>query len=277
MIRTFLKHAGRVLLLASLFTTASLSHANSADALKRIYEMRLLTFSVLGDYYMFSGLEGDTRYNREVEAGVKRFEGHVAELSKDGNPAGKLSTWATSLATWQKFRELLDTNRADFLVRGYADARLVSDLSKAALNLNDQLGLAYDEFKSTENIQLSEWTQYCREMGMIIQKITAEYAAHSTSSMGQVARIELNKGGMGVEADKFNKLLEKLKTAPTPTKRIYKMLDQVGVKWEFIAKSVKNHNENAVPFIVSTYGDRISQNLDTIAAHYSGTVTAKAN
>ena len=276
MIKRFLKQAGRVLLLASLFTTANLSYANSAESLKRLHEMRLLTFSTLGDYYMFSGLEGDTRYNREVEAGVKRFEAHLAELSKDGSPAGKLTTWAASMETWHKFRKLLDTNRADFLVRGYADARLVSDLSNAALNLSDQLGLAYDEFKATEKIQLSEWTQYCREMGLIIQKVTAEYAAHSTSSLGQVAKIELNKGGMGVEAEKFNKLLEKLKTAPTPSKRIFKMLDQVGVKWEFIAKSVKNYNENAVPFIVSTYGDRISQNLDTIADHYSGTVTAKA-
>lgn len=277
MIKRFLKQAGRVLLLASLFTTANLSYANSAESLKRLYEMRLLTFSTLGDYYMFSGLEGDTRYNREVEAGVKRFEAHVAELSKDGSPTGKLSTWAASIDTWHKFRKLLDTNRADFLVRGYADARLVSDLSNAALNLSDQLGLAYDEFKAAEKIQLSEWAQYCREMGLIIQKVTAEYAAHSTSNLGQVAKIELNKGGMGVEAEKFNKLLEKLKTAPTPSKRIFKMLDQVGVKWEFIAKSVKNYNENAVPFIVSTYGDRISQNLDTIADHYSGTVTAKAD
>lgn len=273
MIKTYLKCTGSVLLFAMLFTS-SISHANTHESLQRLYEMRLLTFSVLGDYYMFSGLEGDSRYNREVEAGIKRIETHFSEITKDGNPAGKLPSLVKVANTWQEFRKLLDTNRADFLVRGYADARLVGELSTSAMTLSTQLELAYNEFISSTNIRVSEWTQYCRQMGIIIQTITAEYAAHSTSSLGQVGRVELTVGGMDGQAEAFNALLAKLKAAPQPNKRIYKIMDQVGVKWKFIAKSIKNYNENAVPFLVSTYGDRIAQNLDTIGSHYSGTVTA---
>ncbi len=275
MIKRNLTHWSRILLVSMLLLPfATTSYADDADSLKRLHEMRLLTFGVLGDYYMFSGLEGDTRYNREVESGVKRFENHLAALTTDGNPAAKMASLTKVISSWQAFRQLLDTNRADFLVRGYADARLVSDLSKTALDLGDQLGLAYEEFKSTSKLAISEWTQYCREMSLIIQKITAEYAAHSTSSLGQVARVELTKDGMDAQAERFNTLLQKLQSAPSQEKRIFKMLDQVGVKWEFIAKSIKNYNENAVPFIVSTYGDRIAQNLDTIGDHYSSVATA---
>lgn len=275
MIKTNLTHWSRTLLLSMLLLPFAIaSHADDFESLKRIHEMRLLTFGVLGDYYMFSGLEGDTRYNREVESGVKRFEAHLGELTADGNPAAKMASLTKVISSWQAFRKLLDTNRADFLVRGYADARLVSDLGKTGVALGDQLDLAYDEFKGTANIPVTEYTQHTREMGLIIQKVTAQYAAHTTSNLGQVALIELTKDGMGAQSERFTALLEQLQKVPAQEKRILKMLDQVAVKWEFIAKSLKNSNENAVPFIVSTYGDRIAQNLETIGDHYATMATA---
>lgn len=275
MIKTNLTHWSRTLLLSMLLLPFAIaSHADDFESLKRIHEMRLLTFGVLGDYYMFSGLEGDTRYNREVESGVKRFEAHLGELTADGNPAAKMASLTKVISSWQAFRKLLDTNRADFLVRGYADARLVSDLGKTGLALGDQLDLAYDEFKGTANIPVTEYTQHTREMGLIIQKVTAQYAAHTTSNLGQVALIELTKDGMSAQSERFTALLEQLQKVPAQEKRILKMLDQVAVKWEFIAKSLKNSNENAVPFIVSTYGDRIAQNLETIGDHYATMATA---
>ena len=275
MIKTNLTHWSRTLLLSMLLLPFAIaSHADDFESLKRIHEMRLLTFGVLGDYYMFSGLEGDTRYNREVESGVKRFEAHLGELTADGNPAAKMASLTKVISSWQAFRKLLDTNRADFLVRGYADARLVSDLGKTGVALGDQLDLAYDEFKGTANIPVTEYTPHTREMGLIIQKVTAQYAAHTTSNLGQVALIELTKDGMGAQSERFTALLEQLQKVPAQEKRILKMLDQVAVKWEFIAKSLKNSNENAVPFIVSTYGDRIAQNLETIGDHYATMATA---
>lgn len=47
------------------------------------------------------------------------------------------------------------------------------------------------------------------------------------------------------------------------------------MKWEFIAKSIANYNENAVPFIVSSYGDRITHDLESINEHYTQNLQAK--
>ena len=87
--------------------------------------------------------------------------------------------------------------------------------------------------------------------------------------------LKINEGGMDEQAKVFSGLLDQLKKAPQNDKAILKIMDQVGVKWEFIAKSVANYNENAVPFIINSYGDRITKNLEEIGNHYNETLQAK--
>ena len=78
------------------FVMASHSVASTDNTLKSIYDMRTITFGILGDYYMFSGLEGDSRYNREIEAGIKRFEAQLGNITQDGTPTAKLSQLAST-------------------------------------------------------------------------------------------------------------------------------------------------------------------------------------
>ena len=249
------------------------SHASN-DTLKNVYEMRTITFGILGDFYMFSGLEGDSRYNREIEAGIKRFEGHLSLITQDGTPTAKLDTLANTIQHWQSYKELLDANRTDFLTQGYSNARMVDKLGKKASDLNNSLGQMYDALIASKAASVSKLTQETRDMGLIIQTITAEYAARSTSSLGQVMSIDINEGGMDQQGKIFQGLLEKMKIAAKDNKKLHRVMDQVGIKWVFIAKSIANYNENAVPFIVNTYGDRITQNLETIGNHFQ-TVAAK--
>lgn len=237
--------------------------------------MRSITYGILGDYYMFSGLEGDSRYSRQINVGVKRFEKHLSKISIGDSALANLPQLAAAISEWQSYKSLLATNQEDFLTQGYANGRLVDDFSKKAITLNKSLKRVYDELKSSTQYPLSEWTQHTRDMGMIIRALTTEYAARTTSSLGQVMVVNINEGGMVEQTKVFNSLLEKLKKAPQNDPKIYKLMDQVGVKWVFISKSVINYNENAVPFIVNSYGNRISKNLETIGLHYSSSVHAK--
>lgn len=255
--------------LSLLLTTQAVG--NSDDALKSIYEMRTISFGILGDYYMFSGLEGDSRYNREIEGGIKRFESHMGKITADGTPTAKLSTLAKAVSTWQQYKDLLETNRADFLTQGYANARDVDKLTKKASELNDVLGEMYTALASENQFKVTELTQHTRDMGLIIQTITAEYAARSTSSLGQVMVININEGGMDEQGKAFKGLLDKLSAVAKNDKKMHRIMDQVAIKWAFIAKSIANYNENAVPFIVNSYGDRITQNLESVGTHYQTT------
>lgn len=260
--------------ISSLFLTlvlASQSMASTDTTLKSIYEMRTITFGILGDYYMFSGLEGDSRYNREIEAGIKRFESHLGKITQDGTPTAKLSTLANTVSNWQAYKELLETNRADFLSQGYANARDVDKLGKKATELNNALGEMYTALMADKQFNVPELTQQTRDMGLIIQTITAEYAARSTSSLGQVMVININEGGMDQQGKAFQDLLDKLNSATKDNSKMHRIMDQVAIKWAFIAKSIANYNENAVPFIVNSYGDRITQNLETVGGHFQTT------
>jgi hypothetical protein len=276
MIKIALKKVCSALALCLLIAAnPATADADTNNTLKRLYEMRSLTFAILSDYYMFSGLQGDSRYNREIESNVKQFEDRLSKITDATAPTAKLETLAAAISGWQNYKRLLETNRADFLTQGYANARLVSELSNEAISLNKSLGMVYDSLIDTSGIKLSSLTQQTRDMGLIIQTLTAEYAARSTSSVGQVSVVSINEGGMDKQGEGFSSLLQKLKAETAKAKRIYKLVDQVEVKWEFIAKSIANYNENAVPFIVSSYGDRITHDLATIEEYYTKNLQAK--
>jgi hypothetical protein len=251
------------------------ANSDTSDALRSVYQMQTIAFSVLGDYYMFSGLEGDSRYSREMDADIKRFESLIGELTAPGNPIAKLESLGKALNQWQEYKKLIETNRIDFITQGYANARLVGELGPKVMALNEGLQEVYDGLVEENKFKLSKQTQDTRKMGLIIQTITAEYAARSTSSLGQVMVININEGGMDGQAKIFDKLLTKLQATAKTDKRIFKLTDQIGVKWSFINKSVANYNKNAVPFIVNTYGDRITQNLQSVGNHFSAKVQAK--
>lgn len=261
--------------LAFFTLSAPAASAETGTILRKLHDMRLETLGILSDYFMFSGLEGDSKYSRQMENGIKGFESNLADITRNNAMDASLPSTAAVIQSWQDFKKLLDTNRADFMVRGYADTRLVDELSKNAISLSKALEKAYENEKTSKKFNVSEWTENCREMAIIIQTITAEYSARSTSNLGQVFMGNISEGGMDKQAERFNVLLAKVQKAPAGDANISKLLDQVLVKWEFISRSIKNYNENAVPFIVNTYGERIATNLETIGDFYNQSVQAK--
>jgi hypothetical protein len=274
MIKPNLKRAlsGLALLLLVVIHPAK-ANSDTADALESIYQMQTIAFSILGDYYMFSGLEGDSRYSREMYTQIKQFENLIGKLTSTGSPATKIDSFGPALIHWQEYKKLIETNRTDFITQGYASARLVDDLGSKVIDLNKSLQKTYDTMILKNKFILSKQTQDTRKMGLIIQTITVEYAARSTANL--VMKLDINEGGMVGQAKVFDKLLNNLKESTKSDKYIFKLTDQIGVKWSFINKSVANYNENAVPFIVNTYGDRITQNLQSVGKHFSSQVQAK--
>ena len=271
MIKKNLKRIFCLLLITQIFGVHS-AIADTGDTLKKLHDMRVMSYAILGDYYMFSGLEGDSRYSRDMNTGINAFEEALTEVTNELNSTEDL---AKIISQWQSYRNLIETNRSDFLAQGYANARLVGQLGDQATELNTSLDKAYNDLIDSSQFPVSEWTQITRDMGLIIVTVTAEYSARGTSSMGQIMTIKINGQGMEQQAELFNTHLEALKKAPNQSSTIAKSIDQVGVKWVFIAKSVANYNENSVPFIVNSYGDRISKNLKAIGSHYSSQMQAK--
>jgi hypothetical protein len=66
-------------------------------------------------------------------------------------------------------------------------------------------------------------------------------------------------------ADAFRTDLISLKEQvdPNNSKNILRAIDS---KWNFMERSIKNYNENTVPFLVTSYSERIIMNLEEIVA-----------
>jgi len=245
--------------------------ANTGETLKSLHKMQTTSLAILADYYMFSGLDGDSRYSRAMDTGIKQFDASLKGLTLENQPTDTAEL-ANIASGWQNYKELIITNRTDIITQGYANAHLVGKLEGRAIELSTKLGQSYEELQTSHPTSVSKWTQYSRKMAVVIQKITAEYTARSANGSGLVVASKvhvINDGGMGKQVKVFNNLLSRLKKAPKTTRAINKNIDQLSVKWAFIEKSVTNYNENTVPFIVNSYAERITKSLTAIGDHYN--------
>ena len=97
-----------------------------------------------------------------------------------------------------------------------------------------------------------------------MEEITSQYAARGTSNLGQVfmGSYERSLDQMAVA---FRTDLAKLKQQidPNDSQNILRAIDS---KWNFMERSIKNYNENTVPFLVTSYSERIIMNLEEIVA-----------
>lgn len=265
-------------LILSLLTVISPASANPSNALKHLHELQTLTYTILTDYYMFSGLEGDSRYSRDIDVSINQFEATLTTLTQDGNRTIKIALLGNITSNWQSYKQLINVNRSDISTQGYGNSHLVSKLEMKAIELNANLAQGYQDLFISNPRAVNKWAQYSREMTLIIQKISAEYIARSANSSGQVVASKvnnINEGGIDKQAREFSKRLNKLKGAPKASKFINKNINQMTSKWTFIEKSVTNYNENTVPFIVNSYSDRITKSLTAIGEHYQELVQAK--
>jgi hypothetical protein len=275
MIETNLKRffCGLILGISMIMHTAA-ANSDTSEALESLYQMQAASLNALGNYYMFSSLEGDTRYSRKMDKDIKHFEENIGTLTSTGNTVADTESLAKSLAIWQEYKTLLETNRTDILTAGFANARLAGELPIKVSELNNSLKNLYDKTLKDTQYKLSSETAKTRKMGLIIKSIVAEYLSRSTSNV-IISSITINEGGIEAQAKIFDKLLTSLHKASESDKRIYKLTDKIAVKWSFIEKSVANYNENSVPFIISTNGDRITKSLKEIGDHFEASMQAK--
>lgn len=70
-------------------------------------------------------------------------------------------------------------------------------------------------------------------------------------------------------ASRFSVNLLKLQQAPQNDEEIARALRSVAIKWHYIEKSLRNYNQNSVPFLVNKNADRIIDGLEKVAALYA--------
>lgn len=233
-----------------------------------IHAMRLAAASMVTNFYMFSGLEADAKYNRLIEEALQRYtvaRESAEALVDSGNIADNMETVK---ADWQRFHELLQINREDILRQGYPEIRLVDDMGREGTQLIETLTAAYNKIQLNTSYTPVPAVAKARELAYLMSEMTAIYTAEGTSNLGYLfVGTGENEDTLGELADTFNRQLETLQEISLPP-AAKSQLRNVETKWRFVEDRIRKHNENSVPFLVVSYGSRILDHLNSLEENF---------
>jgi hypothetical protein len=211
---------------------------------------------------MYSGLDADTKYGKKIIDNLTDFEKLLTD-TRQLPAADDVSDSLTAIdKSWEKFNKLIRINYKDMETQGFPNIRLVDEMGKVNSELLKTLSQAYLDAKTSTGITPPEIVETARTLSMTMEEITSQYAARGTSNLGQVFMGSYERT-LEQMAEAFRNDLVSLKKQANKdnSQRILRAIDS---KWNFMERSIKNYNENTVPFLVASYSERIIVNLEEL-------------
>lgn len=236
--------------------------ATPQQLLNNIHKMRLLSSESLTNFYMYSGLDADVKYGKKILKNLNEFE-KVLENTRLIPAANGISDSLAKIETsWNDFDTLIRINYMDMKTQGFPNVRLVDEMGKINADVLKVLSQAYQDAKASTGINPPKVVETARTLSITMEEITSQYAARGTSNLGQVFMGSYERS-LEQMADAFRSDLVSLKTQANPdnSQRLLRAIDS---KWNFMERSIKNYNENTVPFLVTSYSERIIVNLEEL-------------
>lgn len=250
------------------FAAAPQAAAPETNLLK-VHQLRLAAQKSLSDFYMFNGMEGDQRYARMISESVQEASSRLSELGEMPGDSSK-ALRAQLQQQWTGYQADLDGLTRALKTQGFTDLQPVADLAarnQQLLALSTEL---YNKIQQESGTKVPNLTQQSREQSLLMQAIAVDYASRSASvgasffGGGEARPIE-------ELVSEFASRLDSLSQAPQNTAQTRQALSSIHTKWRYIEKSLKNYNENAVPFVISKYSDSIIDGLEGVSAQYAAT------
>ena len=251
-----------ILVFALTFMMSSQAFATPQQLLNNVHKLRLLSTESLTNFYMYSGLDADAKYGKKVLDSLTEFENVLKETRAIPAADGMSDSLAEIDTSWAEFEKLIRINYQDMETQGFPNVRLVDEMGKVNGQLLKTLSQAYNDAKVSTGITPPEVVETARTLSMTMEEITSQYAARGTSNLGQVF-IGSYERTLEQMAEAFRNDLVSLKTQANKdnSKRLLRAIDS---KWNFMERSIKNYNENTVPFLVTSYSERIIVNLEEL-------------
>jgi hypothetical protein len=254
----------RNLLIIALSVFSLQAFATPQELLSNVHKLRLLSTESITNFYMYSGLDADSKYGKKIIRNLTAFEKILAKTHTLPASDGITDSLNEVDASWNEFNKLIRLNYNDMETQGFPNVRLVDEMGKNHATLLKSLSKAYDDAQVSTGTKPPLVVETARTLAVTMEEITSQYAARGTSNLGQVfmGSYERSLDQMAVA---FRTDLASLKEQidPNDSQNILRAIDS---KWNFMERSIKNYNENTVPFLVTSYSERIIMNLEEIIA-----------
>ena len=250
------------LVLASNLLLFSNAQASPEQLLADIHDMRLLSTDALTNFYMYSGLEADDKYGNKVIKSLGAFEEKLASAQQQASAQPVTLSLTSATSVWLSFEKLMKINYQDMAKQGFPNVRLVDEMGQRNGELLKHLKSIYLDAQKNAGIKPTSVLETSRSLTLQMAEITSQYAARGTSNLGQVFTGSYERT-LEEMAKAFASTLGELKAQVKPDNNT-RLLQAIDSKWRFIERSITNYNENSVPFLVTSYSERIIMNLDEL-------------
>lgn len=249
----------RLLVSVIFIFSSTFVYATPQKLLVNIHNMRLASTNAVTNYYMFSGLNADSKYEQRIQQSIKLFDEaleHAEQVAANNDMSDKIANVSTN---WKSFKLMMDENRSDITNKGYPEIGLVIKMSELNDEIVDQLSAAYTDLQQKSGIIPNIKIQQARNLALLMEEITKDYSIRATTNMGHVYA-GIGDAAIIEMADNFQNQLEKLVLAAN-SEKTEALLNNIQSKWKFIETRIRNFNENTVVFLVVSYNDRIVEHL----------------
>jgi hypothetical protein len=258
--KTLIKSNSLLLIALSLFSLQAF--ATPKELLNNVHELRLLSTASITNFYMYSGLDADSKYGRKIIKNLTAFKNTLEKTRSLPAADGIIDSLNKVDGVWSEFNRLIRINYNDMETQGFPNVRLVDEMGKVNATLLKSLSKTYQDAQISTGNTPPTVVETARTMAVTMEEITSQYAARGTSNLGQVFMGSYERS-LDQMAEAFRNDLVRLKEQVNPV-RSKKILRSIDSKWNFIERSIKNYNENTVPFLVTSYSERIILNLGEI-------------
>lgn len=246
---------GLSLMLASLAT-----HASPDKLLSHLQHMRLTSISSMSNFFMFSGLNADQKYERRMMKDLAAFT-EALEAAKGLVAGGTPSEHMGKIESdWNAYMTKLAAHQKVVADMGKIDITESMALGLLGNNLSASITKAYADVAAVNSPNPT--VQQARDLAVLLQEITTQYAALGTAGKTEFHTGEY-KRSLAEMADSFSKDLSSLSnTARNASTNL--LLDDISSKWSMLSKSMNTQNGNGVPFLIISYNDRIIHHLEEL-------------
>jgi hypothetical protein len=257
---TLIKFRSLLLIVLSLLSLQAF--ATPKELLSNVHKLRLLSTASITNFYMYSGLDADSKYGKKIIKNLVAFEDTLETTRLLPAADGVMESLNDAEGAWNEFNKLIRINYNDMEIQGFPNVRLVDEMGKVNARLLKSLSKTYQDAQISTGNKPPAVVETARTLAVTMEEITSQYAARGTSNLGQVFMGSYERS-LDQMAEAFRNDLVRLKEQVNPvnSKKILRSIDS---KWNFMERSIKNYNENTVPFLVTSYSERIIVNLEEI-------------
>jgi len=130
----------------------------------------------------------------------------------------------------------------------------------------ERFGMTNTHFVNATGWPADDHYTTARDLALLMEEITSQYAARGTTNLGQVFMGSYERTLTDMAED-FHKQLQALEGMVRSEQNDI-LMNSVNSKWRFMEERIRNYNENTVPFLVVSYNDRIVEHLEELESRF---------